>query len=303
MPNLWTHIIFAEQVAEEANFDYKRYQNAYRLGAQGPDPFFYHNFWPWKKDKSVAGIGSRIHKDYCGPFLVEMVKQAKLNKEDQLMKAYVLGFVAHHILDRNAHPYIIYKSGEEGHNHQVLETTIDTILAKKFYDIKTWRTPIYKEIYLGENLPDKIVKLIVYLLETIHKDKTANKGELFNQSYKDMIKALRILYDPTGIKHKLLGNVISPFSHSKNFPEKDYLNEEHHEWSHPAYIDEKSNESFFDIWDRAKNEGVPMIKAILGYFDNKETLDQVKELIGDLSYETGKPSAQEMEIKYFDPIV
>lgn len=300
MPNLWTHILFAEEIAKKSNIDTSEFRNAFRFGAQGPDPFFYYNFWPWLKDKSVTRIGGKIHTEHCGEFLIEMLKLVR-EKNDQLAKYYALGFIAHHVLDRNAHPYIIYKSGEEGNKHQVLETTLDTILAQEYLGIETWTTPIYKEIYLGESLPNSINSLIVTLLKQVHK--LSGVDNLFNHSYQQMQKALKVLYDPMGYKNLVLGKMISPYSHQKTFPDRDYLNLMHKEWYHPADLAIKSTESFYDILARAEEEGTKIFSAIDNYFNGENNLEAVKALIGDISYESGLPCGTKYELKYFDPIV
>ncbi|MEX2103927.1 MAG: zinc dependent phospholipase C family protein [Bacilli bacterium] len=129
MPNVWTHIQFGRKVVDQIGFstdlDLKPF---FQLGTQGPDPFFYHNFWPWKKDKSVSAIGSAIHYRSCGAFLMDMIDYGKCQPKNNKLRAYILGFMTHHILDRNAHPYIIYRSGNEGTKHTKLETIIDTLI-------------------------------------------------------------------------------------------------------------------------------------------------------------------------------
>ena len=302
MPNIWTHIMFSDKLARNVNLDYDGNENVYYLGAQGPDPFFYHNFWPWKKDKSVTEIGSKIHKEHCSEFLLEMIKYVK-EINDPLLKYYMLGFVSHHVLDRNAHPYIIYKSGEESNKHQLLETTIDTILMKELYNIKTWKTPVYKKIDVGLDLPKPIINLLMHLLIDVHNDQTPNLNVVINQSYQDMIKAMRVLFDPTGIKNKLLGDLVYPYSHQKNFPQRDYLNQEHNKWLHPADQSEVSTESFYDILERAEIEGTAIFKSIIGYLNGNKSLEDVKDIISDISYETGKQCKEKLEFKYFDPIV
>lgn len=302
MPNVWTHMLFAERIAHKSNIDIAVYKSVFNLGAQGPDPFFYHNFWPWIKDKSVVKIGGKLHTEHCGEFIIEMLKYLK-NNDDDLLKYYVLGFISHHILDRNTHPYIIYRSGEEGNKHQKLEVIIDTLLMKEFNNLETWKTPVYKRIYVGKNLPTIIVSTMSFLLKKVHGIDTPNLSEIINQSYQDMVKALRVLFDPTGIKNKVLGNLISPFSYTKNIPDKDFLNIYRNESVHPAIMEEKSNESFYDIFDRAEKEGINIFIAVVDYLNDHKSIDDVHELIGDISYETGKPCGEKLELKYFYPIL
>ncbi len=303
LPNIWTHMIYGEQVAKKAGISFDAsYQNVFRFGCQGPDPFFYYNFWPWKKEKAPVRIGGMIHKQNCGTFLLKMLQYAK-ESQDKLLQAYVLGFVAHHLLDRNAHPYIIYKSGEEGNKHQLLENIIDTLILKKYHGLDTWKKPVYKEIEIGKLLPHSIRKMLTSLIKEIHQVEDENLEQIISKSYQDMILALKVLFDPTGIKHKLLRKQIEPFSYSKHIPDKDYLNLQKTEWYHPADLNEKSNESFYEIFDRALNEGLPLFKEINQYFHGQDNLASIEKLLSNISYETGKDCSFELEHRYFDPII
>lgn len=308
MPNVWTHIYFGEDVAEKAGYsfpsdDVKPY---FRLGTQGPDPFFYHNFWPWKKEKPVAKIGSKIHGESCGPFLMEMIQYGFRQSSDFYLQAYILGFVTHHILDRNAHPYIIYRSGNEDHKHQRLEVIIDTLLMEELRGVKTWKTPVYKKIDIGKHLYEPIEEMLTVMIEEFFP-KVAREmpTNYVDQSYQDMIKALRALYDPVGWKNKYFKNQVSAFSYRKVTDEKDYLNRKRTIWYHPTDSSEIHNESFEDLLNVAEREGVRIVSAILDYWNNREehSYEGIKKEIGNFAYDTGKDCTLEIENQYFDPIL
>jgi len=303
MPNVWTHYLFGERIAEQSGMNFSLNKKEFQLGTQGPDPFFYYSFWPWKKkDFLVLEIGSRIHKEHCGEFLFSMIEYLKISP-NAMLKAYVFGFISHHVLDRNAHPYIVYRSGEKGNKHQKLEIYIDTLMLKKYKNMDTWKNPVYKELYLGPKLPHPILEMLANLIRQIHKIDIDNLEQVIDRSYKDMITALKVLYDPTGIKNAILKELISSFSYTKNLPNKDFLNEKKNEWKHPAIPNEKSTESFIDIFNRAEKEGVLIFKTVQEYLQEKVQEDRVKKIIGNLSYETGKPCDSKLENVYFDPIL
>ena len=72
MPNIWTHLIFGQELMNQlghANMlSDKQLRHVFSLGCQGPDFLFYHNFLPWKKDKKLNELGSLMHTKACGPF-------------------------------------------------------------------------------------------------------------------------------------------------------------------------------------------------------------------------------------------
>ncbi|WP_339062848.1 hypothetical protein [Tepidibacillus marianensis] len=118
-----------------------------------------------------------------------------------------------------------------------------------------------------------------------------------------MITALKVLFDPTGMKNKVLGEMVAPFSYTKRIPNTDYLNLRKQEWKHPAAPKEKSTESFLDIFKRAEKEGVMIFKVMEQYLQGTVPIDNVKTLIGNLSYETGKPCDSGLENLHFGPIL
>ncbi|WP_257349478.1 hypothetical protein [Pseudalkalibacillus decolorationis] len=69
MPNVWTHIHFGEKLLEKTGIIGLDHETGpyFRFGTQGPDPFFYHNFWPWKSTP-VAKVGDRILTNNVGHF-------------------------------------------------------------------------------------------------------------------------------------------------------------------------------------------------------------------------------------------
>ncbi len=303
MPNVWTHILFGNRAAGEAGFmPAKQEQTAYQLGCQGPDPFFYHRFFPWQKD-GAAVIGDRIHHKHCGSFLMDMIQQGL--KADIVTKAYIGGFVTHHILDRTAHPYINYRSGTEGNRHQKLEIIIDTLLMKRYRKVDTYKTAVYKEIDLGADLHQGIEELLEKLIKThFQEEHNAMRSGYINDSYRDMIRALKVLHDPSGVKNRVLGKMIEPFSYQKELPRGDFLNEQKKEWVHPAAEEETYDASFEELMADAEKEASRILKVIQLYWNGDQTLQPLlKELIGDISYDTGKSCNDHYENRIFDPIL
>ena len=305
MPNIWTHILFCEELIQSLDppEDFSDTQKHLNLGAQGPDPFFYHNFWPWKSNHSVNEVGQVLHHEHCGPFLLDMIEAAK-NKPAPT-RAYVTGFVTHHILDRNTHPYIHYLAGYEKNNHQVLEVNIDTVMMERFKNLKTWKNPVSKQIDIGKHLETETVELLdTYILKYFPETHQSVPGTYIQEAYRDMKLALRILFDPYGWKNKVLGSLVSPFSHRPLHDSKDYLNDKHGEWRHSATND-ASTKSFLDLYEEAKSEGHTILQAVFNYWENPtpETKHHLENLLQNISYDTGKPLEDQAVNRYAEPIV
>ncbi|MFC4559131.1 zinc dependent phospholipase C family protein [Virgibacillus kekensis] len=304
MPNIWTHMLFCEEVVDSIvnPNPFSQHEAYMNLGAQGPDPFFYYNFWPWTKEDPVNEVGSLLHTKNCGPFLLDLIEQAKDKNPD--IRSYVFGFVTHHILDRKAHPYIHYRAGYEGSNHQKLEVLIDTLMMEKYQNLKTWKVPVYKEINVGHSLDKEVAGLLHQTIKRHFPGVKYDSEAYIQKSYKDMRLALKLLADPHGWKNRILSSLISSYSHQPINEETDYLNHNHTTWHHPA-TNEPSNKSFIDLYDEARQEGIEIMTEVLSYWrsDSRDTPDTLHELIGNISYDTGKPLSLNLENKYSEPII
>ncbi|API91108.1 MULTISPECIES: zinc dependent phospholipase C family protein [Virgibacillus] len=303
MPNIWTHIIFCEEMSDAITqtHQFSSHESMMKLGAQGPDPFFYHRFWPWMKEGHAQEIGTVLHEQKCGPFLLDLIRTAK-TMENQV-KAYVFGFITHHILDRNTHPYIHFRAGYEGSKHQKLEIIIDTLMLHKFNNLKTWKTPVYKEIDVGRKLDKKIVQLLYQTIVKHYPELDATQTHI-QKSYRDMKLALMLLSDPIGWKNRIFHSLISSYSHRPVQDNKDYLNEQKTTWYHPA-TKEPSNNSFLELYQQAKTEGFQILSTVNAYWKQQDEAlyHKLADQIGNISYDTGKSLALNLRNQYADPIV
>lgn len=304
MPNVWTHILFCEEVADSVSQRLLSSQNeAYlKLGAQGPDPFFYYNFWPWIKEEPVHDIGTTLHTENCGGFLMDLIMAAK--DKNVTIKSFVAGFITHHILDRNTHPFIHYHAGYEGSKHQKLEITIDTIMMERLHHIKTWKSQVFKEIDVGPELNPEITDLLYDLIHKHYPNLIQDNKNFIYKSYKDMHLALRILYDPYGWKNVLFNSFISSYSHQPIKDDVDYLNEKHHTWFHSA-TKEPSTKSFIDLYNQSLIEAIEILTEVNRYWKsgNEHAKFKASRLIGNISYDTGLPIENNTVNKYSKPVI
>ena len=304
MPNIWTHILFCEDVVDTVKkpYPFSQYETYMKLGAQGPDPFFYYNFWPWKKDEPVHEVGMAMHTKNCGDFLMDMIIAAKDMRVE--VQAYVAGFVTHHVLDRNTHPYIHYRAGYEGSDHQKLEILIDTIMMDKYHNLKSWKAPVYKEIDVGRSLNKDVLNLLHEKINKHYPELHRESPNYIQKAYKDMRLALKILADPLGWKNVILGSLISSYSHRPIKGNVDYLNLNETIWHHPA-TNEPCNQSFISLYNKGRVEAIAILTEVQNYWNHNsvEAEETLRGLINNISYDTGKPLRLNLTNKYSDPIV
>ena len=115
MPSQLLHVLFGEDVYAEINRRVESrfgssawgrslatHGKAFALGCQGPD-IFYHS-----QGRRPVGLeyGTLLHRRGMGTFTGELCRMSGTDA----LRAYALGFMTHAILDRYAHPYIVYKA-------------------------------------------------------------------------------------------------------------------------------------------------------------------------------------------------
>jgi len=167
MPSQVLHTLFGEDLAAEISSRLKpefesvtekvhaaikgAHKGMFALGCQGPD-IFYHS-----RGRRPVGLeyGALLHRRGAGAFTAELLEISleglrREDSESESLVAYALGFMTHAMLDRAAHPYIIYKSAclsqpnpealRIAHSHAFFERIIDVLMLKllRGMEISEW---------------------------------------------------------------------------------------------------------------------------------------------------------------------
>nr|WP_245339151.1 zinc dependent phospholipase C family protein [Paenibacillus shirakamiensis] len=311
------HIEYGRQLAEEFKYDLPfggsalEFKRLYQLGCQGPDFLLYHRFMV-KQGGCMVELGNLMHNEHCGPFLLSCFQQTLTlppwQKDAALV--YFLGFLTHHLLDRTLHPYVNWKAGYRGYNHQRFEIAMDTLVMHKLCNLHTWQVPVWKEVDAGSELPPFIVSILNHSAKTWYSAAAPSTPTSWQVAYRDMLLAHKILFDPAGWKNRLsLGYASSFFSKAISAEELqlDYLNEQHKPWRHSAAYTEVSTDSVWDLWDQAIMEGRLVLHALTEWLAADEENAEYKQFIfthilGNRSYDTGKDCKDQLRNLYAEPI-
>ncbi|MDT3424604.1 hypothetical protein J2Z22_000116 [Paenibacillus forsythiae] len=319
MPNLWMHIEYGRQLGNDLQsvFPFRGHSSEhallYQLGCQGPDILYYHGFLPWSSDHGASRLSDLMHSQSCGGVLVafwDKVLQLPLQERGPAV-AYFAGFLTHHLLDRNLHPYVNWKSGYKHRDHQRFEVAMDTVFINRLNGRNTWRIPGWKEIDAGPSLPAGIADILHKTACAFYPEMAAFPKGCWQRAYRDMVSAQRLLFDPYGWKKKIvLGSNAVLFYRKLTAAEEglDYLNERNAPWRHSALYSEVRTESVLQLWEQALAEGRTVMKSLAAWLqaDSRNEAGSARERfrlnLGDRSYDTGKDCGSNLVNQYAEPI-
>lgn len=269
MPNLLAHSLVVKRLYNEADDKSQRNNsNAFlhgnldflTWGSLGPDPLFYMGIRPFHGLHLITAlkkVGNRIHKTDGKRFfryLVEQVYAIDNDKEKKQFEAFVFGQFAHYILDREAHPYILYESGfdNNGHitghyhyDHAYFETNLDCALAKKA-GINRFLTNPQETIPMFQS---RLEFIDVYFVPALKK--TFELKKLPKHMYSNAVSNMRHFIESMNRHGKLkcffLGkkNGLAAMYQTTE-PDFSVLNEDRHIWRDPC-TGAESNSSFLEI--------------------------------------------------------
>ncbi|MFZ5596655.1 MAG: zinc dependent phospholipase C family protein [Bacillota bacterium] len=328
MPDVWTHLICGRQILPEVEArlgvlteDQKK---LFFLGCQGPDLFFYYNFMPWAGDKRAVVLGNRLHHERCGLFFREALKYAKARPEPKIL-VYITALLSHWCLDRATHPYINYISGVFSgkgpggekiiNNHKRVEAAIDVILARKMLNVDVRRVPVHPEIDAGATLPDAVCDFYHHVLPLVHGEHYRNlEGtDFINKSYRDMVSALRLLHDPSGLKAALaslydtvsinVSNWRYYFYRDHDGDGEEYMNGEKRPWCHPMDSGERHRESFYELFQTGVEDSLAMADLAARYVRGEADERELQRSIKNISHSTGKPDTDRRVMRHFNPVL
>lgn len=275
MPALITHYLFGEEALKElpGAQDYTAEQrNAFLLGCQGPDPFFFSAIS--RNSAAAHRFGSISHTVHIAREL-EAYHDALdylTDSDKNVVLPYVLGFLAHYTLDVNAHPFVYaqqyelmdaYDALAEAHSqvHAVIESDIDSELLQRM------RGTTVPEFHPGTCLVcsreslDLIGKVHAYVAKTVYHIPLSVHS--FTTAVRDMRGAYFLIESKSGRRGRTMGraerlfkkhSILASLAHrAPSKLTRAAVNDEHKPWTNP-FTHEQSAASFEDLFDAALDE-------------------------------------------------
>jgi hypothetical protein len=319
--------IVADKALEKISLTHKK---AFALGCQGPD-IFYHS-----QECRPVGLeyGALLHRRGAGIFTAgllkmglpdpppdeEDIRMSRREKGINALGAYALGFMTHAVLDRAAHPYIVYKSGwvspqkpetlRYAKSHAFFERILDTLMLERLRGeaVSAWNQGEILASVCGDpplGLKELLAKALVLAFpERAGKDEKLSRR--IENTFTDCCHFYR-LTDPrrtslSADSSESEENPISAGFLAYIFPEKlspavDFLNLKKNPWYYPAGAGAGDRRSFPEIYEEALRSAAESITPVIteylatGIFPIKEAARAIGN--GGLSIvdEDGKPCA------------
>ncbi|MCD6239482.1 MAG: zinc dependent phospholipase C family protein [Thermotogae bacterium] len=313
MPDILTHMIYGDRTLEKVRETDSlsltvEMINWFHLGCQGPDPFFYYKFYlPKGLKKDIWKIGEKMHKEECGDVIINALRliHSRMDNPDFISIAipYIAGYISHFAIDRNAHPYIRYRSecmSTRVHEHNRFEKIVDVLMAKEVFGSKVEKLKINEKIYVGRKISDPIMTIYRHIFRHHFLGEFADiKPNVINSAYKDTLLFLRLEYSPLRLPY-IFANFIDlitgyKYHFSAYFPpykidyKEDYMNESHREWHYPCNSNKKRNESLYELLNKGIEDGARMLTTAFDYLENRCSEVELKDAFPNISFSTGKP--------------
>lgn len=296
MPAMITHYLLARRLLPLSGFPKMPRQDAFLLGAQGPDILYFHRAFPWQRGQKGFGIGNALH-EVCPSELVDTLAKLVIETPGDdldVVYSYTLGFLSHYAVDRMIHPYVCYWQDQmmkdeptfaktSNPYHYRIESALDTLLLK--YDRGEYVSAFQLSSLIPKKDPERdgaIARFYQRLLSAMIGVPVSEKTLV--HMTEDMRKAMMIMTDCTELKGKGLrfferltgsGANYSTLLRTKEIDRYDYANLQHRMWLKDLAT--VSKQDFYELCD----ETVAFAAALInGFVEEKSGM----ELTDDINF-------------------
>ena len=210
LPDFWTHIIAGKEMVTSSRQDLLRKsmekaKTSFNFGCQGPDFLFYNLLNPLDGPM----LGKKMHKKKLGKSVIQAARFGKQNSSSQL-RAYLIGFITHILVDRDLHPFILARSPDYT-THKKLENELDVFLVQHFLGLDLQEINTFQQIEFAEEIPAEITDFFQYLSAQVYDNPRGEKALTYSYSYFKLLQSL--LNGPGNIRRAAIkaANFVIPY--------------------------------------------------------------------------------------------
>jgi Zinc dependent phospholipase C len=294
--------------------------DAYKVGAQGPDFLFYSYSWLGRRSRTALAFLLHQHR-MSHVFRCMLAHAAGLPPEQRSPAfAFICGYAAHLSLDAEAHPWIMYWTGDitDGasasvraaafRRHGLLESSLDVVLRRKHSADPRWlRRQDLLRMTPGQAAV--VAAMFERVLADVY-DIVFSRAEAMG-AFRDMVFVYGSMTDRRSALSRgvnLLGPLIDRHGtlRAQIYPDEPLpavvnLISARRLWYSPSTPDEPRHETFHDIIDAATAHTLRCLDAIDRVAHADGDLDDAVATIGDRSMFTGLPCDDRRSAVAFAP--
>lgn len=291
MPYLYTHYFTGGLALANMSGGAKSlvlaHPDAYRLGCQGPDVFYFH--YMLKPKLSRSDLAPRFHREEVERTLAALLDGALAGGAKL---AYFLGYLSHYALDCVAHPYINHRCCSEDHTR--FEAHLDSALIRHLgHDLA--QLPPYTLFTIGAAALTEIDALVADAAQAAFGERIRG---IYQKAWADMVDIQRLIFDPHRLKRpffavleRLSGKprAITGKLFERNVRDGiDYLNLTEDKWCLPWDAEITCYDSFPMLMERAARLSAGFAEAVLGVLEGAPR-EEALALFGGNSLDSGLP--------------
>lgn len=312
MADFYMHALLAEDICRTSAL--KLNQGLVKMGAQGPDPYYF-NALNIHKIQSL-GLADDMHDHRINDMLISMLEYVK-NHYSMDLHSFYIGFLSHYALDTLLHPYIYHYTGDYHKDniksithrglHVKFERRVDIHFIKLIFNQISYQYPVCNLTFDLKDVPEEITDFMEHIAKKVYQNDFG--GMLYAKGYHHMQQTCkRFVQDRFGIKKGLL-SIVDLFNKSQRIHLKDlsyhnvddhfdYLNIGHETWYHPV-TGEPFNLSVPELYVRAYYRVLSLIEHTSNYILNNQKTD-FKKLFGNLSLNSGVDVHLNLKMTHFN---
>lgn len=286
----------------------------YLFGAMGGDIFLYFHFV--KGNEWAEDISEQFHSDPNLLFALFKDYYSTVEKTNtDALTAYLMGFVSHHALDVNTHPFINYHAGFEiegreetkkyRYAHKRYEVILDVLFAA-YQQSKMISLDFLNQ--LKENDLAIVTELVRFVLQKTKKEIIPD--HLLAMCLKDCKKLLSLASNRPLSYLMRTADRFSPLRYrfsrpfffvSKQERAVDPLNLSHRMWRHPNDKSVQMNYSYPELFAYAVKGGAKRMTHYCAYLHGGES--DIHNIFGSLDFTTGSSMYRQEDMIYMEPIL
>lgn len=303
MPAAYIHENIAQNALEGINSIpsfIKDENNAFELGAQGPDILFFYNILKfWDNDYIPNRLGEYMHKHKVNDFIRTAFISAKRSGGAAL--AWIAGFVVHYAVDSTIHPFVYARTS----NNDGSENILEHLMLEAQFDTWCYRSQGYKGIPRQAQCTKAITKvqktniaqLLSYACSEVYPEKMLSFEQAF-ESIGDMNRVISLLYSPFKIKHSIYSIIetlirkpliITSHEVAQKLPKYDFLNLNKDMWINPWEPLLRYHYSLPELFDISVRKSTKYIQTTISYINEELSIDDALLVFGNNSYISGLP--------------